>query len=93
VGSIPTTRFKLKPPQQDCAKYPQFDRFVWPGEVARMEIYAETPAVRKEAFDREEVSSHKEIDREIVEASEPIRREELDLDTIDRPLVDIAKTN
>lgn len=60
--------------------------------VARMEIYAETPAVRKEAFVREEVSIHKEIDREIVEASERVRREELDLDTIERPSIEPAAT-
>jgi uncharacterized protein (TIGR02271 family) len=52
--------------------------------VAQMEIYAETPAVSKEVFVREEIAIHKEIDREIVEASETIRREEIDLDTIER---------
>jgi uncharacterized protein (TIGR02271 family) len=61
-----------------------------PERLARMEIYAETPAVRKEAFVREEVTIHKEIEREIVEASETVRREEIDLDTIDRPIVDIT---
>jgi uncharacterized protein (TIGR02271 family) len=61
-------------------------------EVARMEIYAETPAIRKEAFVREEVSIHKEIDREIVAATERVRREELDLDSIDRPSVESAAT-
>lgn len=58
------------------------------GEVARMEIYEETPAVRKEAFIREEVSIHKEIDRETVEASEQIRREELDIDKEGTPLIE-----
>jgi uncharacterized protein (TIGR02271 family) len=58
-------------------------------EVARMQIYAETPAVRKETFVREQVRIRKEIDREIVEASELLRREELD--RIDRPSVDALK--
>lgn len=50
------------------------------GEVARMEIYEETPDIRKEAFVREEVSIRKEVDRETVEAQEQLRREELDVE-------------
>lgn len=50
------------------------------GEVARMEVYEETPDIRKEAYVREEVSIHKEVDRETVEAHEQLRREELDID-------------
>ncbi len=49
------------------------------GEVARMEIYEETPDIHKEAFVREEVSIRKEVDRETVEAHEELRREELDV--------------
>jgi uncharacterized protein (TIGR02271 family) len=59
-------------------------------EVARIEIYEETLEVRKEAFVREEVSIHKQIDRETVEVNELLRREELDLDKIDRPSVEPA---
>lgn len=51
------------------------------GEVARIEIYEETPDIRKEAFVREEVRVKKVIDQELVEASETIRREELDIRT------------
>jgi len=51
------------------------------GEVARIEIYEETPDIHKEAFVREEVQIHKEVDRETVNAEETIRREELDIDT------------
>jgi uncharacterized protein (TIGR02271 family) len=58
------------------------------GEVARMEVYEETPDIHKEAVVREEVRIHKEIDRETVEAQEEIRREELDIDTQGRPIVD-----
>jgi len=58
------------------------------GEVARMEVYEETPDIRKEAVVREDVRIHKEIDRETVEAQEQVRREELDIDTQGRPVVD-----
>ncbi len=50
------------------------------GEVARMEVYEETPDIHKEAYVREEVSIRKEVDRETVEAREELRREELDID-------------
>ena len=66
---------------------PGSDRAVTPGEatfqsgeVARMEVYEETPDIRKEAYVREEVSIRKEVDRETVEAHEQLRREELDID-------------
>lgn len=58
------------------------------GEVARMEVYEETPDIRKEAFVREEVSVKKEVDRETVTSEETLRREELDIDTQGRPVVD-----
>ncbi|MBD2773664.1 DUF2382 domain-containing protein [Iningainema tapete] len=51
------------------------------GEVARIEIYEETPEIRKEAFVREEVRVTKVVDRDTVEAQETIRREELDIRT------------
>jgi uncharacterized protein (TIGR02271 family) len=57
------------------------------GEVARMDIYEETPVVRKEAFLREQVSIRKEVDRETVEASELLRHEELDIDKQDTSLI------
>jgi uncharacterized protein (TIGR02271 family) len=50
------------------------------GEVARIEVYEETPDIRKETYVREEVSIRKEVDRETVEANEQLRREELDID-------------
>ncbi len=58
------------------------------GEVARMEIYEETPDIRKEAFVREEVSVRKEVEHETVNAEETLRREELDVDTEGHPVVD-----
>ncbi|MCC5646034.1 DUF2382 domain-containing protein [Nostoc sp. CHAB 5824] len=51
------------------------------GEVARIEVYEETPEIRKEAFIREEVRVKKVVEQETVEAQDTIRREELDVDT------------
>ncbi len=58
------------------------------GEVARMEVYEETPEVRKEAFVREEVRVKKVVEQDTVEADETVRREELDLNTEGRSAVD-----
>ena len=58
------------------------------GEMARMEIYEETPDIHKEAFVREEVQVKKVVDKETVNAEETLRREELDIDTAGRPIVD-----
>ena len=58
------------------------------GEVARMEMYEETPDIRKEAFVREEVNIHKEVDHETVQAEEQLRREELDIDKEGRTMMD-----
>lgn len=58
------------------------------GEVVRMEVYEETANIGKEAFVREEVNFRKEVDREVVNAEETIRREELDVDVQGNPVVD-----
>ncbi|MEM7762145.1 MAG: DUF2382 domain-containing protein [Cyanobacteria bacterium P01_A01_bin.40] len=50
------------------------------GEVARMEVYEESADIEKQAFVREEVSVRKEVERDTVEASETIRREELEVE-------------
>jgi uncharacterized protein (TIGR02271 family) len=57
------------------------------GEVAHVEIYEEVPEIRKEAVVREEVRVRKVVDHETVEATETIRREELDVDTNGQPVV------
>jgi uncharacterized protein (TIGR02271 family) len=49
------------------------------GEVARLEIYEETPEIRKEAVLREEVRVKKVVDQNTVESQETLRREELDV--------------
>jgi uncharacterized protein (TIGR02271 family) len=56
------------------------------GEVARMEVYEETPEIRKEAFVREEVKVKKVVDQQTVNAEETIRREELDVNTGNLPI-------
>jgi len=58
------------------------------GEVARVEVYEETPDVHKEAFVREEVRVKKEVARDTVQTEETLRREELDVNTSGDLLVD-----
>ena len=58
------------------------------GEVARMEVYEETADIQKKAFVREEVNVRKEVERDTVNASEQLRREELDVDTKGQPIRD-----
>lgn len=58
------------------------------GEVARLEVYEETPDIRKEAFVREQVNVRKEVDRDTVNAEDEIRREELDVDNQGRPVIE-----
>ncbi|MDM9379685.1 DUF2382 domain-containing protein [Chlorogloeopsis sp. ULAP01] len=54
------------------------------GEVARMDIYEETPNIQKEAVVREEVRVKKVVETDTAEATDTIRREELDVDTQER---------
>ncbi|MCC5602965.1 DUF2382 domain-containing protein [Nostoc favosum] len=56
------------------------------GEVARVEIYEETPEIRKEAFLREEVRVRKVVDQDTVETQETVRREELDVNSGNLPI-------
>lgn len=58
------------------------------GEVTRVEIYEETPDIHKEAVLREEVRIKKVVEHETAEASGTIRREELDVDTQGRPVIE-----
>lgn len=61
------------------------------GEVARIEVYEETPDIRKEAFVREEIKVTKVVEQETVQAKETIRREELDIDTKGTPVINDPK--
>lgn len=58
------------------------------GEVARMEVYEETPDIQKEAFVREQVDVRKQVDRDTVELEDQVRREELDVNPQGRPVVE-----
>ncbi len=60
------------------------------GEVARVEVYEETPNIQKEAFVREEVRVQKVVDQDTVTTQDQVRREELDIDTQGRPVIDDA---
>ena len=51
------------------------------GEVARMQIYEETPDIRKETVVSEEVRIRKEVEQDTVEVQDTIRREKLDVNT------------
>ncbi|BAZ14123.1 PRC-barrel domain-containing protein AvaK [Calothrix sp. NIES-4071] len=57
------------------------------GEVAHVEVYEEVPDIRKETFVKEEVRVKKVVDQETVETQETVRREELDVDSEGRPIV------
>jgi uncharacterized protein (TIGR02271 family) len=57
------------------------------GEVARIEVYEETPEIHKEAFVREEIRVSKVVEHETVNAEETVRREELDIDTAGNPVM------
>lgn len=56
-------------------------------EAVRMEVYEETPDIRKETILREEVTVRKEIDRATVTADETLRREELNIDKDGNPII------
>lgn len=63
------------------------------GEVARIEVYEETPDIQKEAFIREEVRVRKVVDQDTFNADEEIRREQLDVRTDGNPVVDESRQN
>lgn len=62
-------------------------------EVARMDVYEESAQIDKQAFVREEVDVHKEVERDNVTAREKLRREELDIDTEGNPRINNDRTN
>lgn len=78
---------RVKPTGAGTAVAPGTEAFNQ-NEVARVEVYEETPDVRKEAFVREEVKIRKEVDQQVVQAEEQLRREELDVNTEGRPVID-----
>jgi uncharacterized protein (TIGR02271 family) len=62
------------------------------GEVAHVDIYEETPDIRKETFVREEVRIRKEVEQDTVTAEETLRREELDVNTEGTSVVDTSNS-
>lgn len=57
------------------------------GEVAHMKVYEETAEIRKQAFVREEVTVRKEVEQNTIDATETLRREELEVDVNGKPVV------
>ncbi|WP_319422112.1 DUF2382 domain-containing protein [Pleurocapsa sp. FMAR1] len=49
------------------------------GAVAKFKVYEETADIEKKAFVREEVEAKKVVDKEVVNASETLRKEELEM--------------
>jgi uncharacterized protein (TIGR02271 family) len=49
------------------------------GTVAEVKVYEETADVEKKAFVREEVEIKKEVEKEVINASETLRKEELEI--------------
>jgi len=58
------------------------------GEVMRIDLYEETVDITKQPVVRDEVVIRKEVQQGTVTAEETLRREELDIDTAGRPLID-----
>ncbi|NJO49776.1 MAG: DUF2382 domain-containing protein [Leptolyngbyaceae cyanobacterium RM2_2_4] len=58
------------------------------GEVMRVDLYEETVDITKQPVVRDEVVIRKEVQQGTVTAEETLRREELDIDTAGRPLID-----
>jgi uncharacterized protein (TIGR02271 family) len=52
-----------------------------------MEVYEETADIQKQAFVREEVNVRKEVAHDTVEATETLRREELQVDADGNPVI------
>lgn len=56
-------------------------------EIAHMSVYEETAEIGKQAFVREEVTVRKEVEQHTVDATETLRREELEVDVNGKPIV------
>ena len=60
------------------------------GAVAKVKVYEETAEIGKQAFVREEVEVEKEVEEEVVRATETLRKEELEI-TKDEENIDVEK--
>jgi uncharacterized protein (TIGR02271 family) len=52
-----------------------------------MRVYEETADITKQAFVREEVNIRKEVERDTVDVTETLRREELEVDVNGKPVL------
>jgi uncharacterized protein (TIGR02271 family) len=94
--SIPVEKERViierKNPTESTPVTPGADAFQ-DGEVARIELFEESANIQKQAFVREEVEIKKEIQHDIFNAEDTIRREELDVDIKDNPAIGTVDTN
>jgi uncharacterized protein (TIGR02271 family) len=60
------------------------------GEVVHMRVYEETADITKQAFVREEVNIRKEVERDTVDVTETLRREELEVDVNGKPVLGLG---
>jgi len=58
------------------------------GEITQIEVYEEIPNIHKEAFVREQINLHKEVQQATVEVEKTVRREVLDVETEGQPTID-----
>jgi uncharacterized protein (TIGR02271 family) len=58
------------------------------GEVIRVDLYEETVDITKQPVVRDEVTIRKQVEQGTVNVEETLRREELDIDTAGRPVID-----
>lgn len=56
-------------------------------EVARVEVFEETPDIRKETVVREEINVSKVVDRDTAEVDDTVRRERLDVQKEGNPVI------
>jgi uncharacterized protein (TIGR02271 family) len=78
---------RVAPTDMESTVAPSADLFC-ESETIHVDLYEETPEIQKETFVREEVRIRKEVEQETVAVEETLRREELNIDTEGRPMVD-----
>lgn len=58
------------------------------GAVAKVKVYEETADIEKQAFVREEVTVTKEVEQDVVKASETLRKEEIEVEKAGNPEIE-----
>lgn len=77
--SVPVEKEKVIIERHDSEEVVAPGSVEFGSEVARVDVYEETANIEKQAVVREEISIHKEVDRDRVEATETLRKEELEI--------------